>query len=89
MPPIRGVSTTLRLKYVRVEFDNIVLEGSAESVKVISQLIAEDPSLVIAVNTKLVRTSQKPSKQTYFDLPVRSVVVRRPTVDRKLGQPLG
>ena len=89
MPPIRGVSTTLRHRYVRVEFGNIVLRGSAESVKVINQLILEDPSLVIAVNTRLTRTSQKPSMQTYFDLPVQSVVVQKPTVDRKCGQSLG
>ena len=89
MPPIRGVSATLRHRYVRVDFGNIVLQGSAESVKVINQLIIEDPSLVIAVNTKLTRTSQKPSMQTHFDLPVQSVVVRMPTVDRKSGQSLG
>ena len=89
MPPIRGVSATLRHKYVRVEFGDIVLKGSAESVKAINQLLLEDPSLVIAVNTKLTRTSQKPSKQTYFDLPVRSVFVQCPSTDRKHGQSLG
>ena len=89
MPPTRGVSATLRHKYVKVEFGDLVLRGSAESVKIINQVFLDDPSLLIAVNTKLTRTSQKPSKQTYFDLPVRSVVVRRPTADRKHGQSLG
>ena len=79
---------TLRHKYVKVEFGDLVLRGSAESVKIINQVFLNDPSLLIAVNTKLTRTSQKPSKQTYFDLPVRNVV-RRPTADRKLGQSLG
>ena len=89
MSPIRDVRSMLRHRYVRVELGNTVLKGSAETVKVINQLILADPSLIIAVNTKLIRTTQKPSKQTYFDLPVKSVVVWKPTADRRSGQSLG
>ena len=60
-----------------------------ESVRIINQLILEDPSLVVAVKTKLTRTWHKPSMQTYFDLPVESVVVHGQTGDRSNSQKLG
>ena len=81
MPPIRGVRSTLRHKYARVDFSNVV--------RIINQLIFEDPSLVVAVKMKLTRTSEKSSMQTYFHLPVESVVVHGQTGDRSNSQKLG
>ena len=86
MLPVDGGDATLRRQYVSVEFSNIILTGSAESVKTINQLISQDPTLVIKVNAKITRTNRKPAKNTQFDLPVTDVVTRDLASDRKRGQ---
>ena len=79
MSLIRGIKCSHCYPYAQVfEFEGLILRGYDRSVRIINQLMEEDPTLSFTVNAKLTRTHVKPSKMQKIDLPVVDVVVHGP-----------
>ena len=78
IPLIRGIKHSHCYPYAQVEFERLILKGSDGSVRIINQLMEEDPTLSFTVNTKVRKTHVKPSKMQKVDLPVVDFVVHGP-----------